>query len=192
MKGKKVYTYNSKTFLKFIYLQIKSLKKVIILHETFLKLLDDLNEKLFCKEDNEQKVKDIIKNSLYVFHNNICTVLKAKVNEINMFTVSTTNETLNGINLICVCKSKEMIKHELSVFNESMRIEYNTTYDMIKVIFNNRCNEPNDIFFIGYRDKSDLSTYVKKVYESIKNSISNFKVLELTKIIIYNNFQKII
>ena len=181
--------------IKFIYMQIQAYKKFIYLLDDFVELLTKLQTKTFSNINNIEHVIQVIKNAMYTLYNNIIMLFTVRYNNIQLVNISLTSCNIHGFkifNTITECDVNNNLHHYIN----SMRIQH---YDkgLIKIVYNNNSDLPNNIFFIGiHRDECNndeqLNDLINKCKETVLVSASKIKIIQLNYIQLYNNLQNML
>ena len=137
-----------KDIIEFVHTQVISYKKIINMLENFNLLVDDLARKTFSNINNTKNSKQIIINAISSIYDNLLMIFTSRCFDIQITNISITPVAVCGYTI----KNKEEkcnITHNITLFINSLRVQFYSQYSLIKIISNNSKNIPNGVFFIG-------------------------------------------
>lgn len=181
--------------IKFVHIQVLAYKKIVNILDDFITLIDNLAFKAFSNIDNTTNSKQIIINAISSINDNLLMIFTSRCFNIQIANLSTTYKAICGYTI----KNKEEkcnLQHNISLFINSLRIQYYPTISLIKIIQNNSKNIPNNVFFIGSKldeiNDDNFICILEKIKNNTTHAITKFKVLEMNYIQRLNNLQNIV
>lgn len=177
--------------LKFLYNSEKVHKKLLCLLDNFRVLICDLSKKIFSNVDNFIHVKQIIVNATKVLYNDIIILLTSRSDDIQIYNIATLVQHISGYTLYSRANDKN-ISYNISYFINSMRIQYRK--NMIKIVYNDKCNMPQDIMFIGtnHANYDCVNKLIEKIIFNVDNTIIKIRIMDLKHVQMINNLQNIL
>lgn len=179
------------TMLRFLYNSEKTQKKLLSLLNNYKTLLCDLSKKIFSKNDNFTHVKQIIVNATNILYNDIIILLTSRSDNVQICNIVTCSRHVSGFTIYSKAKDNN-IEYNIYYFINSMRIQHSN--NMIKIVYNDKCNMPQDIMFIGAKhDKYDcIDKLLEKISFNVENAITKIRVINLKHVQMLNNLQNIL
>lgn len=179
------------TVLKFLYNSEKVHKKLLSLLNSFKNLICDLSKKIFSNIDNFTYVKQIIVNATKILYNDIIILLTTRSDDIQIYNIATHAKYISGYTLYSKANDTN-VAYNISYFINSIRVQY--CKNIIKIVYNDKCNMPQDIMFIGtnHMNYNCIDTLIEKIIFNINNTMVKIRIIDLKHVQMINNLQNIL
>ena len=175
--------------LQFIYNLIKAYKKLLTILSEFILLLDDLDKRTFTVNNNDDNSIILLNESIITLHNNIIMLFTSQSHNIQLHNISTTTITMPGYKIYTV-EEINNVKQNIHYFINSFRIQ--SYKGLIKMVFNDDNNLPNNIMFIGHKNGIILSDILEECRNSTLLTIDKIKIIQMKYIQWCNGLQNIL
>jgi len=185
---------NFDNLIQFFKLQLDTYKQCSSFISSFITLIDNLLEKQFSLYNNTEHIITIINNSISILYNNLIILFTKKYMNHQLFNLSTNSVTCPGYTVHCSTKVKG-VSYNLTYFITSLRIQMNSdiSYNMIKIVHNDKYNIPQSIILIGKKNINDNVEAILNIYkQSLIITLDKMKIYELSCICLINNLIDII
>jgi hypothetical protein len=158
----------------------------------FLLLINELGNKIFTLDDNDGYVLELIENSILSLYNNILMIFTSSLHNVQLHNISTTFHCAPGFKIFTKEEYGD-VKHNISYFINSFRIQHYK--GLIKLVFNDINNLPNNIMFIGIdlvkRKNDNVCDILNKCKQNVNKTIDKIKIIQMNYIQISNSLQNI-
>ena len=177
--------------LKFLYNSEKTHKKLLCLLNNFKTLMCDLSTKIFSNTNNFTHVKQIIVNTINILYNDIIILLTSRSNDIQIYNIATCPKHVSGYTIYSKAEDKN-IEYNIYYFINSIRVQHSN--NVIKIVYNDKRNMPQDIMFIGTRhdDYNCVDKLIEKIIINVENAITKIRIIDFKHVQMINNLQNIL
>ena len=190
--------YKKENFISFLKSQINFYNKSQELIEELQVFLNKVNDKKLDINTTYLTTTESINKHILAIYQSLNNLSNIKIEGRKIINVSNNKFNKEGfiINYIDICIGNKLRKKNLSYYIHSLRIQYDESKNIIKIIINDINNNPEHIGFIG-SDTSYINenNYLEKYSKCFNNNLKTQNILRIYNlyyILIFNSVIKIL